>query len=297
MANSQDDRWYESRHTRPDRDEGRYGGGRDEDRRREGSAASSGRARYGRPESDADHLYYEERAYGRSGPGEERGRDRGGYGASQGGGGYGQRGDDRRSRHGRRSSGHHDHDDLPFERTDEGGRYGEVTHMQGGYYDGRREAHAAGRGERDFRQGSEYLRHQSQEAWRSDLRDQRAARHGTQHMEGQRGSVDTGFGGGAFGAQAGHARGKGPKGYTRSDERIREEICDCLTDDEHLDASNIEIAVLKGEVTLSGTVDSRHAKRHAEDLAEEISGVRHVQNNIRVEAESGKQGTATSIGT
>jgi osmotically-inducible protein OsmY len=77
-------------------------------------------------------------------------------------------------------------------------------------------------------------------------------------------------------------RGRGPKGYTRSDERIREAVCDALTDDPVLDASDIEVSVAQGEVTLSGTVPERTAKRHAEDLVEEVSGIRHVQNNLRV---------------
>jgi hypothetical protein len=39
--------------------------------------------------------------------------------------------------------------------------------------------------------------------------------------------------------------------------------------------------VVGGEVTLTGTVESRYAKRLAEDLAESVSGVTHVQNNLR----------------
>jgi hypothetical protein len=35
-------------------------------------------------------------------------------------------------------------------------------------------------------------------------------------------------------------------------------------------------------VILSGTVSSRFAKRHVEDIAERVSGVRHVQNIVRV---------------
>ena len=76
-------------------------------------------------------------------------------------------------------------------------------------------------------------------------------------------------------------RGRGPKGYQRSDERIREDVNDRLTDDPHIDASEIEVAVSNREVTLTGTVNSRFEKRHAEDLAESISGVTHVQNNLR----------------
>lgn len=80
----------------------------------------------------------------------------------------------------------------------------------------------------------------------------------------------------------GEHKGKGPKGYTRSDERIREDVSDRLSDDEHIDASDIEVAVENGEVTLTGSVENRWAKRHAEDLAESISGVKNVENRLRV---------------
>jgi osmotically-inducible protein OsmY len=83
--------------------------------------------------------------------------------------------------------------------------------------------------------------------------------------------------------ERGEHRGRGPKGYQRSDERIREDVNDLLTDDPHIDASEIEVAVANREVTLSGTVSSRFEKRHAEDLAESVSGVTHVQNNLRVQ--------------
>jgi osmotically-inducible protein OsmY len=78
-------------------------------------------------------------------------------------------------------------------------------------------------------------------------------------------------------------RGRGPKGYTRSDERIHEDICERLTHDPWVDASEIEVNVSGREVTLSGMVDSREAKRRAEDCAERVSGVTHVQNNLRVQ--------------
>ena len=79
-----------------------------------------------------------------------------------------------------------------------------------------------------------------------------------------------------------HFAGRGPKGYKRSDDRIRDEICDCMTDDPLLDASEIVVEVMDGEVTLSGSVMSRDQKRRAEDVAERISGVRDVTNQLRV---------------
>jgi hypothetical protein len=80
--------------------------------------------------------------------------------------------------------------------------------------------------------------------------------------------------------------GRGPKGYKRSDERIQEEISDELTRHPEIDASDIEVQVQDGEVTLSGTVDDRKTKRLAEDLAEQCSGVQQVHNRVRVQKSS-----------
>jgi osmotically-inducible protein OsmY len=78
------------------------------------------------------------------------------------------------------------------------------------------------------------------------------------------------------------ARGLGPKGYKRSDDRISDEVHQRLTDDPWLDASEIDATVANGEVTLSGKVESREAKHRAEHIVEDLSGVTHVQNNLRV---------------
>ncbi len=77
--------------------------------------------------------------------------------------------------------------------------------------------------------------------------------------------------------------GRGPRGYRRSDERIREDINDNLTDDWYIDASDIEVTVNNGMVTLTGHVDSRLEKRRAEDIVECVSGVTDVSNQLRVE--------------
>lgn len=79
-------------------------------------------------------------------------------------------------------------------------------------------------------------------------------------------------------------RGRGPKGYTRSDDRITEDINDRLTDYHYLDASDIEVSVSGGDVTLSGKADSRYDKRLAEDLAHDVLGVKNVENRIRIES-------------
>jgi hypothetical protein len=77
-------------------------------------------------------------------------------------------------------------------------------------------------------------------------------------------------------------RGRGPKNYRRSDDRIRDEVCEALTDDWSVDATEISVEVKDGEVTLSGTVPSREQKRRAGDCAERIGGVHDVFNRLRV---------------
>jgi osmotically-inducible protein OsmY len=77
-------------------------------------------------------------------------------------------------------------------------------------------------------------------------------------------------------------RGRGPKGYRRSDERIREDINDRLSDNDYLDAYDIEVVVSNGEVVLSGVVRDRYSKRIAEDVTEQVSGVTNVENRLRL---------------
>jgi hypothetical protein len=80
-------------------------------------------------------------------------------------------------------------------------------------------------------------------------------------------------------------RGKGPRNYKRSDDRIKEVLSDTYCDHPYLDASGIEVEVKDSEVILSGWVDDRYAKRLAEDLAEDTLGVTNVENRIRVNEE------------
>lgn len=75
--------------------------------------------------------------------------------------------------------------------------------------------------------------------------------------------------------------GHGPRGYQRSDERIKEDVCERLAQHGRIDARNIDVTVENGEVTLRGSVDSRETKRLAEDAVESVSGVRDVRNELR----------------
>lgn len=84
-------------------------------------------------------------------------------------------------------------------------------------------------------------------------------------------------------SERGPHTGRGPRGYTRSDERISEEINEALTENPYLDATEIEVRVERGEVTLEGTVDGRRAKRLAEEIADSVAGVLDVHNRLRVE--------------
>lgn len=91
-------------------------------------------------------------------------------------------------------------------------------------------------------------------------------------------------------------RGRGPRNYQRSDDRIREDVSERLSDDVRVDASEIEITVQNREVTLTGAVRDRNEKRWAEDIAESVSGVTHVQNNLRVGQTQGSHRTGTEAG-
>ena len=77
-------------------------------------------------------------------------------------------------------------------------------------------------------------------------------------------------------------RGRGPRGYVRSDERIQEEVCEFLTIDPYVDATEIEVSVAEGVVTLTGTVENRAEKRLAEDCVDTVPGVRDVNNNLSI---------------
>lgn len=94
-------------------------------------------------------------------------------------------------------------------------------------------------------------------------------------------------------------RGKGPKGYQRSDERLKEMVSEALEDEHGVDASDIEVKVENGEVTLTGTVQDRSQKRRAEDCAESVRGIKDVHNQIRVQRndQSGQGNDTSTVST
>lgn len=76
--------------------------------------------------------------------------------------------------------------------------------------------------------------------------------------------------------------GRGPKGYRRSDERIREDVADRLTWNPDIDASDIEVRVENGVVTLTGVVEDRAEKRAVEDAIEDVLGIEDIRNELKV---------------
>ena len=115
-----------------------------------------------------------------------------------------------------------------------------------------------------------------------------------EHFTGanERSDLNRGYGGAGGSAAARRARRTGPKGYQRSDERIREDLCERLAMSGRVDVREVEVAVASGVVTLSGTVQDRQQKYRIEDMAEEVFGVKDVHNEIRVTRDSTTGGGA-----
>jgi osmotically-inducible protein OsmY len=76
-------------------------------------------------------------------------------------------------------------------------------------------------------------------------------------------------------------RGLGPKGFSLSDDRVREDVCEILARDSEIDASDMEVEVKDGVVFLKGRVENRQTKRMAELNIENLPGVNDVVNQLR----------------
>ena len=85
--------------------------------------------------------------------------------------------------------------------------------------------------------------------------------------------------------------GKGPKGYKRTDDRVKENVSEALYSDPNVDATDIEVEVKDGTVILKGSVESRQIKRAAEDCVDHLSGVEDVRNELTI-----KKSTSPSSG-
>ncbi|MCY1289364.1 BON domain protein [compost metagenome] len=72
-----------------------------------------------------------------------------------------------------------------------------------------------------------------------------------------------------------------PRGYQRTDARIRDDLCERLAHADD-DVSDVTVDVGSGIVTLAGTVRHRDAKYRIEQMAEAVLGVSEVRNNIHL---------------
>lgn len=82
--------------------------------------------------------------------------------------------------------------------------------------------------------------------------------------------------------------GHGPKGWQRSDERIREDVNETLARHSDIDPSDVEVKIENGVVTLEGTVQDRWMKRHMEDVVYSVFGVQDVHNRVSVSRTNGQ---------
>jgi len=243
------------------------------DRDREGYGRDEYRGRYGGSER------YDER---------HMGRDEGQF-RRYGGGGYGEGG---------RGEGYYS-----------GGAYGESQRGygesqrggQGSYRDQelwRGESGRAFYGRRDEQSGYGGMRGGYGGGWESGQGG------GGQYGQGQYGAERYGERGWESGRERGGIRGtigrlfgRGPKGYKRSDERIKEDICERLWRSDNVDSSEVTITVKEGEVTLSGTVPERWMRHEIENIVDDSMGVKDIDNGIRIQRQTDETGTESKSAT
>ena len=237
---------------------GQYGGGyesqREMDQRRYGGwQGGPGPSRAGYQGQEHDYGPGQMGGYGRGETGDQRG---GGYGQGNYEGPARQRGYDGAQR--------------GYDGGDRGYQQGRSGSM--GYGDGQQQrGYEGGDGYRDsgrqqnfnYGESSAGGRTQGQQSW----------------SQGSSG----GWGGG--GGNEGRRRGRAPKNYSRSDDRLTEIVCDTLID-HGCDCSDVEVKVNDGVVTLTGEVDDRQEKFQFEHIAADVNGVKDVQNQLRMRQRS-----------
>jgi osmotically-inducible protein OsmY len=158
------------------------------------------------------------------------------------------------------------------EYTNRGSEYNRgSSNQRGGGYSGGGYGGAYGRSQ--YGRGQEGSGYGEERGWWDRTSDEVASWFGDEDAERRR----------RMDRELDQRRGRGPKNYRRSDERIKEDVNDRLGEDYYLDASEVEVVVENTEVVLNGIVKSRNEKRRAEDIAERVSGVTNVENRLRVQ--------------
>jgi hypothetical protein len=259
----------------PQYGQGRFG---QNERDREGYGREEYRGGYGGSE------WYGEGQSGRQGEGQGRRYGEGQRGQGYWSGGFGEEGgrDHERSAH----SGEMSYRDADRWRGEFGRPYG--RREESGYggtregYGGMRGGYGAGW---DYGQGT-----------------YGGGRYGQQGQFGEERYGERGWesGRGRGRGLVGKLFGRGPKGYKRSDDRIKEDICEQLWRSETIDSSEVTITVREGEVTLTGTVPERWMRHEIENIADESMGVKDIDNNIRIQRQSdetGLEGSSAARGT
>lgn len=80
-----------------------------------------------------------------------------------------------------------------------------------------------------------------------------------------------------------HEREAWPVGAPiRSDRSLHDDACASLMQDSWVDASDIDVIVKQGEITLEGTVTDRQQKKRAEDVVSSCMGVIDVHNRLKL---------------
>lgn len=85
---------------------------------------------------------------------------------------------------------------------------------------------------------------------------------------------------GIYGCSGGDTRQS--TGQYIDDSAITAKVKSKLLSDDEVSGLAVEVETYKGVVQLSGFVDSNDEKRRAENLAEDVPGVRNVQNDLQV---------------
>lgn len=264
-----------------DSGEGNFGTGFSPDYQGQGSQSGQG-GQYGQQSSHED---FERDHYWNQG--------RGGQGRSSGGFSGGNR-QDFRERSDWDQQGGSMYENRYAGGSQNEGRYGSGGRQEGGYgrYGGGMYGSAGGSQEQGRNQDSYPGTYERGQFYSPHSRSE----YGNFSGYGMGGNAGGGYSGGGYsggssGGYSGQGQGgrsqqradrKGPKGYTRSDERVKEDLCERLTDAYDLEVENVTIEVKDGKVSISGTVPERHMKHRIEDIASTCSGVKDVENNVRV---------------
>lgn len=143
-------------------------------------------------------------------------------------------------------------------------------------------------GSREWREGSRYGGGQesgyASQPWRGSRYESQAGSRPSYGGQGSPQRFPTARGQEMQGSQQDtqRSRSRGPRNWQRSDERIREDVCERLASLDDVDVSDVSVSVQQGKVTLTGTVAERADKHRVEDMADDCIGVRDVDNQIRV---------------